>query len=77
MQKTLPDLSPLLAPDLICHTCAEKIIGKVVTTPRGNVLHVRYEHRNEKTGCSYWFTQNTMVQAELKALRPDESEAKL
>lgn len=71
MQKTMPDLSPLLAPTLCCHTCGTILQPKPILSRRG-VEGIRYECHNAKTGCSYGLTVTTYVASELTPIRAPE-----
>lgn len=77
VKKTIPDHSPLLAPNLICHGCGEVMEPEVITGFGGVVQFLRYDHKNEEKGCSYRVESNAMVVAEMKPLRDDGSEVKL
>ena len=77
MQKTIPDHSPLIASNCICSGCGDVIRPAVVKNMRGDVSHLHYEHRNKEVGCAYSFDTNAMVNAEMKAMRPDGTEVKL
>lgn len=76
-KKRIPDHSPLLAPNVACHTCGDIIQAEVVKGFHGKVEHVRYKHFNEETGCSYVVETNAMLIGEMKPLREDGSEIKL
>lgn len=77
IRKSIPDHSPLLAPNLICHGCGVVMEPQVITGFGGVVQHLRYDHKNEETGCSYRLETNGMVVAEMKPLREDGTEVKL
>lgn len=76
----MPELSPLVAPNLVCRDCGSVLKPKVVFMNRGQkriVSHLEYECRNEKTGCSYRVESSVMTSMEMKPLRPDGSIAKV
>jgi hypothetical protein len=50
--KQLPDHAPLIAADLICYTCGEKMSMEVSMSRQG-VSHITYTCKNKDTGCSY------------------------
>lgn len=77
MSKPLPDHSPLVASDLICHGCGEILKPTVVRNAKGNVQHLEYKCVNPSYGCAYTFQSNTYAQVEMKPLRADGSEAKI
>lgn len=77
MAKTIPDHSPLLAPDLVCHGCGEFIKPEIVQNRNGVVEFLRYTHKNPKVGCSYQVETNAMIVGEMKPLREDGTPVKL
>ena len=77
VKKKLPDLNPILAPDLVCQGCGSVLKAKFPKAGIQKVNAVYYECRNEASGCSYRITSNDMIHAEMKALRDDGSEVQL
>jgi len=72
---SLPDHSPFIANDLVCHTCANKMKMKVVKGPRGHVAHIEYTCKDPSHD-PYTLKSNAMMQAEMSMLRPDGTEAR-
>jgi hypothetical protein len=76
-QKVIPDHSPLIACDLICHGCGAIMKPEIIRNNRNVVQYLEYKHRNEVSGCSYTIQSNVMINAEMKPMRADGSEAKI
>jgi hypothetical protein len=79
---SIPDLSPLVAANLVCHDCGTVLKPKVVFGRKGQkqvVDHLEYECRNPKTGCRYKVlsTEMTHSSAQMVALREDGSEVRI
>lgn len=74
---SMPDLSPLIAAPLVCHSCGQTMKMKVVKRRHGQsgekVSHLEYTCKNEETGCNYKVESTNMVQAEMRAMREDGS----
>jgi hypothetical protein len=49
----LPALSPLLAPEMFCDRCGEKLNRKIVKDPAGRAIHMLYSCTNKDAGCNY------------------------
>jgi hypothetical protein len=76
-RKSIPDLSPLLAPNLVCRGCGQIIEPKVIKGFHGAVETLRYDHRNTEVGCSYRVDSTAMTPSGMVPLREDGSEVKL
>ena len=78
---SIPDLSPLLAANLVCHDCGTVLKPKPVMGRRGQkqvVTHLEYICKNPKTGCNYKINSTTMAGSiEMIALREDGSEVRV
>jgi predicted Rdx family selenoprotein len=77
---SMPDLSPLIAHNLVCRDCGSVLKPKAIMARRGQkdfVDHLEYRCVNAKTGCSYKIESNSMAPWEMKPLRLDGSEAKI
>lgn len=77
---SMPELSPLIAANLVCHECGKRMEPRAVMANRGQkkvVAYLEYECVNEKTGCRYKVRSTDMTHAEMIPLRADGSEAKL
>jgi hypothetical protein len=77
---SMPELSPLVAANLVCHECGWTIKPKAIMGRRGQkqtVTHLEYRHTNPETGCNYLVESNLMTQMEMKALREDGTTAKI
>lgn len=75
-----PDLSPLVAAQLICHECGQAMKMKVVKGRKGQketVDHLEYVCKNPKTGCKYKVSSTLMHSGEMVALRDDGEEVRL
>ena len=75
-----PDLSPLVAANLVCHDCGTVLKPKVVMGRRGKkevVDHIEYVCKNPKTGCNYKVHSTVMQSGEMIALREDGSEVRI
>lgn len=73
---SMPELSPLVAANLVCRECGEIIKPKVVMGNRGHkkiASHVEYVHVNAKTGCNYKLESTVMTTSEMRPLRADGS----
>jgi hypothetical protein len=70
-----PDLSPLLAGELVCHKCGKKMTMKVVMGARA-VTCIEYMCKNPKSGCSYKVQSFAMASMEMVGVRPDETEVR-
>lgn len=68
--RSIPEQSPIDGGTLICGGCGKPMTMKVVMGRRG-VQHLRYECRNEESGCSYGFDKKVFINAEMKAIRED------
>jgi hypothetical protein len=81
MEMSVPDLSPLLAANLICHDCGRVLKPKAVMGRRGQkqvVDHLEYVCQNKETGCNYKINSTTMAGSiEMVALREDGSEVRI
>lgn len=77
MSKSIPDHSPLIASDLICHGCGEVLKPTIVRNNKGVVQKLVYKCVNPSYGCSYTFESNAYAQVEMRPLRSDGTEAKL
>ena len=73
MQRTVPEHSPLLAPDCVCHTCGSILKPQPIISRRG-VEEIQYACYNRKTGCSYVTRSNNYLTAECVASRPPMEE---
>lgn len=76
----IPDLSPLTAPNLVCHECGKTLKPKVVMRNRGQkkvVSHLEYVCKNPETGCNYKVESTHMNTTEMLALRDDGSEVRI
>jgi len=76
MQRSIADHAPLLAGDVVCHTCGNILKPQVIQGARGGVQCVRYECRNKEHGCSYATETNVYLASELFPVRPDGKAAK-
>ena len=77
---SIPDLSPLVAANRVCHECGTIMKPKVVMGRRGQkqiVDHLEYVCKNPKTGCNYKVNSTLMGQEEMVALREDGSEVRI
>ena len=78
---SIPDLSPLVAANLVCHDCGNILKPKVVMGHRGQkqvVDHLEYVCKNRETGCNYKVSSTTMAGSiEMVALREDGSEVRV
>lgn len=78
---SIPDLSPLLAANLVCHECGTVLKPKVIMGRRGQkqvVSHLEYTCINPKTGCRYKINSTTMAGSiEMLAIREDGSEVRI
>jgi hypothetical protein len=77
---SIPDLSPLVAANLVCHDCGTVLKPKVVMGRKGQktvVDHLEYSCVNPKTGCKYKVRSFTMTNMEMVALREDGSEVRI
>lgn len=78
---SIPDLSPLVAANLVCHECGTVLKPKVVMGRKGQkqvVSHLEYVCKNPKTGCNYKVSSTTMAPSiEMLALRDDGSEVRI
>lgn len=75
--KALPDHSPLLAPNVICHQCGDTIMPEPQRNFRGEVEYILYKHTNQQKGCSYTAQSTAFLQAEMRVMRSDGTEVKL
>lgn len=71
MQRTVPEHAPLIASEVVCHTCGSFLKPKVVMG-RSGVNTLVYECFNKKTGCSYKIETNAYLSSEVVAVRPKE-----
>jgi RNase P subunit RPR2 len=77
---SIPELSPLVAANLVCHECGTVLKPKVVMGRRGKksvVDHLEYVCKNAKTGCNYKVNSFEMRSSEMVALREDGSEVRI
>ena len=77
---SMPELSPLVAANLVCHECGTVLKPKVVMGRKGQkqvVDHLEYVCNNPKTGCKYKVQSTTMTSMEMLALRDDGSEVRI
>ena len=77
---SMPELSPLVAHDLVCHDCGKIIQPTVVMGNRGRkkvVTHLEYRHVNKEAGCNYKVESNAMTSMEMRPMREDGSEVQL
>ena len=77
---SIPDLSPLVAANFVCHECGTVLKPKVVMGRKGQkqvVDHLEYVCKNPKTGCNYKVNSTLMGQEEMIALRDDGSEVRI
>lgn len=65
----LPELSPLVASDLICDRCGEKMMRHVVKAQNGRPLNIEYSCSNKATGCSYKVVSDTRIMAMQQPLK--------
>jgi len=77
-----PNLSPLVAANLVCHDCGTIMKPKVVMGRRGKkevVDHLEYICKNPKTGCNYMVRSTVMTDSssQMVALREDGSEVRI
>lgn len=75
---SMPELSPLIAGNLVCRECGSVLKPKSVMQKRGQktiVSHLEYVCENPKTGCNYKVKSTNMLSAEMIPLREDGSEA--
>jgi hypothetical protein len=76
----MPELSPLVAANLVCHECGTILKPKVVMGRKGQkqvVDHLEYVCKNPKTGCNYKVQSTIMTSMEMLALRDDGSEVRI
>lgn len=77
---SMPDLSPLVAANLVCHECGTIMKPKVVMGRKGQkqiVSHLEYVCKNKETGCNYKVQSTLMQSGEMVALRDDGSEVRI
>ena len=77
---SMPELSPLIAANLVCHECGTVMKPKVVFGRKWQkqvVDHLEYVCKNPKTGCNYKVNSTLMGQEEMIALRDDGSEVRI
>ena len=77
---SIPELSPLVAANLVCHECGTILKPKVVMGRKGKkqvVSHLEYVCKNKETGCNYKVQSSTMTSMEMVALREDGSEVRI
>ncbi len=77
---SMPELSPLVAANLVCHECGTILKPKVVMGRKGQkqvVDHLEYVCKNPKTGCNYKVQSTIMTSMEMLALRDDGSEVRI
>ncbi len=77
---SIPDLSPLVAANLVCHDCGTIMKPKVVMGRKGQksvVDHLEYVCKNPVTGCRYKVRSFTMTNMEMVAIREDGSEVRI
>jgi RNase P subunit RPR2 len=82
MGMSIPDLSPLVAANLVCHSCGTVLKPKVVMGRRGQkqvVDHLEYVCKNKETGCNYKVHSTVMTDSssQIVALRDDGSEVRI
>jgi len=71
MQKSMPDHAPLVAGDVVCHTCGSTLKPQIVKGGRGGVQCVRYECHNKEYGCSYRVEATAFLASEVVPVRPN------
>ena len=74
MQRTVAEHAPLLAGNVVCHTCGSLLKPQIIKSRRG-VECIRYECHNAETGCSYRTEVNTYLSSELVPIRPEQKTA--
>lgn len=77
---SIPELSPLIAANLVCHECGAVMKPKVVMRHKGQkqvVSHLEYVCKNKETGCNYKVQSTSMTSMEMVALREDGSEVRI
>jgi RNase P subunit RPR2 len=77
---SIPELSPLVAANLVCHECGTVMKPKVVMGRRGQkqvVSCLEYVCNNPKTGCRYKVQSTSMTSMEMLAMREDGSEVRI
>ena len=77
---SIPELSPFIAANRICHDCGTVMKPKVVLGRKGQkqvVDHLEYVCKNKETGCNYKVQSSTMTSMEMVALREDGSEVRI
>ena len=66
----MPDMSPLVAPNLVCRSCGDTLEPKPIKGPRGQILHIEYQCLNEKHD-PYKLETTEMSCSGMKPLRKD------
>jgi hypothetical protein len=77
---SVPELSPLVAGNLVCHECGKPMKMEVVMGRKGQkqvVSHLKYTCINKQTGCRYTLNSTGMTNGEMVALREDGSEVRI
>jgi hypothetical protein len=71
MQRSVPEHAPLLAGNVVCHTCGS-ILKPEVVKGRSGVSAIRYSCYNKDSGCSYFTETNQYLSSEVLPSRPKE-----
>lgn len=77
---SMPELSPLVAPTLVCPDCGDLLKPKPVKAKRGHkeiVTHLEYRHLNKDSGCGYVIQSSERCSFEMLPLREDGTVVKL
>ena len=69
MQRTVPEHAPLVAGNVMCHTCGS-ILKPIPVKGRNGVNAIRYECRNKDTGCSYMVESTAYLASEVVPILP-------
>lgn len=75
--KTIPDLSPLIASDIVCHGCGDIVKPKVIQNKNKTVECLRYTHTNDEVGCRWQIETNVMMTATMVPMREDGTAVRL
>ena len=70
LKRGIPEQSPIVGGTIICGGCGNEMKREVKVGRRG-VESLRYECRNEATGCSYFIETKVFVGVEMKGIRKD------
>lgn len=77
---SMPELSPLVAANLVCPDCGQTIKPKPVIGKRGAkeiVTHLEYRHQNEARGCNYVMESTVRTPLEMFPVRVDGTLVKI